>query len=253
MKSENKQIFIELKNICKSYDGTQFVLNGVSFSLHKGEIFSLLGVNGAGKTTLSGIISTLHPATSGDIVFNGKSIYADIPDYRLHIGLCPQHPNLNPYLTVEQNLYFSGRAYRFSHEDSKQRAKELIEALGLQKYASALPETLSGGYKQRTSIARTLMHRPSLVILDEPTVGLDPHVRRNLWSYISSLRDQGITILLTTHYLEEAEILSDRVCVLDKGVIKLIETPESLKTSFSKSSLEHVFLELIKEEKEENI
>lgn len=245
-----------IKNISKEYPigrKKRKVLLDVSLTINKGEIFSLLGVNGAGKTTLSTIIATLHPPTSGDILFNGKSIYLDVPDYRMNIGLCPQHPNLNPDLTVEQNLYFSGRAYRMSHGDSVDRTKELLQAFTLQKYAHDKPNVLSGGYKQRVLIARTLMHRPSLVILDEPTVGLDPHVRRNLWKYIAKLRDEGISIVLTTHYLDEAEELSDRVCVLDKGVVKLINTPQELKDKFSKSNLESVFIELINQSQAEEI
>ena len=121
----------------------------------------------------------------------------------------------------------------------------------LLKYADAKGSILSGGYKQRFILARTLMHSPKLVILDEPTVALDPHIRRNLWDTIKNLKKDGITILLTTHYLEEAEVLSDRVCILDRGVIKLIDTPENLKTNFSKSNLEDVFIKLLHEEKEE--
>lgn len=244
---------IELSHISKRYGNAPFVLKDISFTIMRGEIFSLLGVNGAGKTTLSGIISTLHPATSGDVIFEGKSIYNDIPEYRMHIGLCPQHPNLNSNLTVEQNLYFAGRAYRMDHQTATHRTEELINAFGLQKYRTHLPSTLSGGYKQRVLIARSLIHKPALVILDEPTVGLDPHVRRNLWTYIKKLRDEGTSILLTTHYLEEAEELSDRVCVLDKGIIKLIETPTKLKEIFAKKSLEHVFLELTKEQSDQDL
>lgn len=245
-----------IKNISKEYvigNEKRRVLRDISLSINKGEVFSLLGVNGAGKTTLSSIIATLHPATSGDILFNGASIYADVPEYRIHIGLCPQRPNLNPDLTVEQNIYFSGRAYRMLHTDSVNRTKELLDAFGLHKYAHVKPDILSGGYKQRVLIARTLMHRPSLVILDEPTVGLDPHVRRNLWKYIGRLRDEGTSIILTTHYLDEAEELSDRVCVLDKGVVKLINTPQELKNQFGKTNLESVFIELVRQSQAQEV
>jgi ABC-type multidrug transport system ATPase subunit len=205
---------------------------------------SLLGVNGAGKSTLSTIIAALHPPTAGDILYRGESIYHDIPDYRAHIGFCPQHPNLNDNLTIEQNLYFAGLAYRLDTRAAHSRAQELLKTFKLEMYKSSKPSVLSGGYKQRALLARTLMHEPSLILLDEPTVGLDPHIRYELWDVIKSLRDRGTSIVLTTHYIEEAEQLSDRVCVLDQGVIKLVGTPQSLKTSYAKNTLESVFLEL---------
>ncbi len=131
-----------------------------------------------------------------------------------------------------------------------QRVNELITDFELSRYADAMPMTLSGGYKQRVLLARTLVHKPALIILDEPTVGLDPHVRHQLWDYMRMLRNSGTSFLLTTHYIEEAEHLSDRVCVLDKGVIKLTGTPETLKTDYAKHTLESVFIELTKEQKD---
>jgi ABC-2 type transport system ATP-binding protein len=241
---------LTLNSISKSY-GKKTVLESVSFSIMKAEVFCLLGVNGAGKTTLSSIISTLQPPTSGDILFQGNSIYFDIAQYRSRIGFCPQHPNLHSQLTVFQNLYFSGRAYRLSHQEASQRANELISQFHLEKHKADLTPILSGGYKQRVLIARTLMHNPDLIIFDEPTVGLDPHIRQHLWNAIRALRDEGKSIVLTTHYMDEAEKLSDRICVLDKGVIKLIDTPANLKTSFAKRDLESIFIELTRQEEGE--
>lgn len=243
---------LDVVAISKSY-GKKLVLDSVSCSLFEGEVFCLLGVNGAGKTTLSGIISTLQGPTSGDILFRGQSIYNDITEYRLHIGLCPQYPNLHSQLTVFQNLYYSGRAYRFSHEEAADRAHNLIAEFRLEKYKDDMPTVLSGGYKQRVLIARTLMHNPQLIIFDEPTVGLDAHIRQDAWDSIRKLRNAGKTILLTTHYMDEAEYLADRVCVLDKGVIKLIDTPANLKNNFSKKNLESVFIELTRQTEEEKI
>ena len=241
---------LRLSNITKSY-GSRRVLESISLTIYKSEVFCLLGVNGAGKTTLSSIIATLQPPTGGDILFDDRSIYDDISTYRLSVGLCPQRPNLHSQLTVYENLYFAGRAYRLSHDAADERARYLLQRFRLQKYADDNPHILSGGYKQRALIARTLMHDPQIILFDEPTVGLDPHIRQDLWKIIRELRDAGKSIILTTHYMDEAEQLSDRVCVLDKGVIRLIDTPENLKASFEKRDLESVFIELMRQAEQE--
>jgi ABC-2 type transport system ATP-binding protein len=240
-----KHILLTIKNIKKKY-GNSVVLKGINLEIYKGEIVSLLGVNGAGKTTLSSIIATLHPPTDGDIEYEGKSIYQDIPAFRSKVGYCPQKPNFMMMLTLEQNLLFAGKFYGIPEEQTQMRIKELAEQFELEKYLKEKASILSGGYMQRFMIARSLLHKPDFVILDEPTVGLDPHIRRNLWQLIKDLKQQGITVLLTTHYLDEAEKLSDRVCILDAGQIKLIETPDKLLTDFKQNNLEDVFIELLK-------
>lgn len=237
-------VLLKINNVKKSY-GSKQALKGVSLEIYKGEILGLLGVNGAGKTTLSSIIATLHPPTEGDVEFDGKSIYADVAKYRYNIGFCPQRPNLNPELTLEQNLRFSGSYYGMTTEQIDARLKLLIKQFELGQYLDQKASVLSGGYKQRFMIARALMHNPQLVILDEPTVGLDPHIRRQLWQQIRDLKALGVTVILTTHYLDEAEQLSDRVCVLDGGLIKLIETPDKLKADFNMQNLEDVFIALM--------
>lgn len=237
-------VLLKIKNIKKKYD-TKEALKGVSLDIYKGEILGLLGVNGAGKTTLSSIIATLHPPTEGDIEYEGQSIYKDIATYRYIIGFCPQRPNLNPELTLEQNLRFSGSYYGMTTQQIDMRLEQLIEQFDLKPYLHQKAQVLSGGYKQRFMIARALMHNPKLVILDEPTVGLDPHIRRQLWQQIRDLKKLGVTVILTTHYLDEAEHLSDRVCVLDGGLIKLIETPDKLKADFKMGNLEDVFIALM--------
>lgn len=239
-------IALSIKNIKKSYDGNQ-ALKGVSLDIYKGEIFGLLGVNGAGKTTLSSIIATLHPPTEGDIEYEGKSIYSNIAQYRMQLGFCPQKPNLNNALSLEQNLYLSGCYYGMKKEAITKRMKELVDQFELTPYLHQKAQVLSGGYKQRFMIARSLIHNPRLVILDEPTVGLDPHIRRQLWNTIKQLKTSGITVILTTHYLDEAEQLSDRVCVLDRGLVRLVETPDKLKADFQKQNLEDVFIALMQE------
>lgn len=247
-------LFLSLSHIVKKYQTrrqTITALNGVSFDIYKQEIISLLGINGAGKTTLSSILATLHPPTTGTILYNGKSIYDDIYTYRTLIGYCPQTPNLHPLLTIKQNLVFAGLFYGMQEQDAEARAQQLITQYQLERYADEFIMTLSGGYKQRVSIARTLMHNPQFIIFDEPTVGLDPHIRHKLWDYIKELKEQGKTILLTTHYLDEAEQLSDRICILDKGVVRLIQTTAQLKETYKQQTLEKIFIQLMEEEEQQ--
>ena len=228
-------------------------LKGVDLEIRDGEIMSLLGVNGAGKTTLSSILATLHPPTMGDILMDGISIYKNhhLMTYRRRLGYCAQKPNFDRILTVEENLVMSGRFYGLSRSESRQRAQELMEQFELVRYSESSAVILSGGYKQRLMLARALMHKPDFLILDEPTVALDPHVRRALWGTLKSLRNEGMTILLTTHYIDEAEELSDRVCILDRGAVRLIDTPQNLLSAYNKGNLEDVFLQLMTEKSED--
>ncbi|HVW98900.1 MAG TPA: ABC transporter ATP-binding protein [Candidatus Babeliaceae bacterium] len=237
---------LSVTNVTKRF-GDKQALKGVSLTIDRGEIVSLLGANGAGKTTLSSIIAALRPVTSGEIAFEGASIYDDIIWYRQRIGYCSQKATLNAALTLEENLIHDGRYFGLELNFINDRIAELSHSLELAPYLKEYPHVLSGGYQQRFSIARALMHNPALVILDEPTVALDPHIRRKLWDIIIDLKKGGTAILLTTHYLEEAEVLSDKVCVLDQGLVRLIDTPENLMASFQKSNLEEVFLHLLQE------
>jgi len=245
------KIFIKIASVKKQYtneQGTRQALKGVSLDIYEGEILGLLGVNGAGKTTLSSIIAGIHPATSGDILYQGASIYNDIVDYRRLVGFCPQKPNLDLTLSLEENLFFAGRYYGIPANEVKERMKTLMEQFKLQEYAQAKASVLSGGYKQRFLIARSLIHQPRLIILDEPTVGLDPQIRRELWQHIVRLKASGASIILTTHYIEEAEELADRVCIIDAGEVKVIDTPDNLKKMHNTDRLENVFLALTKQD-----
>jgi len=242
---------LSIENINKTYvtkEKTIEALKGVTLTINRGEILGLLGVNGAGKTTLSSIIVTLHPPTAGDLLMDGKSIYEDLLTYRRSFGFCPQKVNFEKNLTVKEILTFAGRYYLVSEAALEKRVAELLTQFDLEQYAHAKPNILSGGYKQRLLIARALVHNPALVILDEPTVGLDPHIRRQIWDCIRQLKVQNVSVLLTTHYLDEAEQLSDRVCILDKGLLRLIDTPANLKAAHNKQSLEDVFLQLLEEQ-----
>jgi ABC-2 type transport system ATP-binding protein len=241
-------LLLSIKNVTKTYPGGTQALKGVSLDIKKGEVFGLLGPNGAGKTTLSSIIASLHPVTTGEINIESGSIYNDLINYRYLIGLCPQKPNIDLMLTMEQNLIFAGRYFGLNEDQIKNRIDYLSSRFGLTKYLKSKASMLSGGYRQRFVIARALIHQPKLVILDEPTVGLDPHIRFQLWDFIKNLRTEGVSVLLTTHYLDEAEALSDRVCILDKGQIILIDTPENLKKSYGKDRLEDVFIQMMSDD-----
>ena len=241
------QQFLTIKNVSKTYkDNNRIVraLDDVSLTINAGEIFGLLGVNGAGKTTLSSIIATLHPPTTGDVLFKGISIYKDLMSYRKAFGFCPQKQNLDTFLSVKDNLIFAGRYFLLPEDVIQKQASHLMEQLELTRYADFEIDQLSGGTKQRVLIARALMHNPQIVLLDEPTVGLDPDIRRKLWHIIKDLKARGITVILTTHYLDEAEYLSDRVCILNKGKMLLIESVKELKARHQMASLEEIFLQL---------
>lgn len=240
---------LEIKNVSKLYTSRGRVvraLDDVSLTINKGEIFGLLGVNGAGKTTLSSLIATLHPPSTGDILFQGKSIYKNLAHYRKSLGFCPQQQNLDTFLSVKDNLIFAGRYFLIPESTIEKRVAELMDMLELTRYADYAIQELSGGTKQRVLIARALMHNPDLIILDEPTVGLDPDIRRKLWDLIHTLKKNGLSVILTTHYLDEAEVLSDRICILNKGRVLLIESLAALKSKHQLSTLEEIFLTLTK-------
>ncbi|MCB1110873.1 MAG: ABC transporter ATP-binding protein [Chlamydiia bacterium] len=244
-----RQLFLRIEKVSKTYFEKRRLLKEalkeVSLDLFEGEVLGLLGVNGAGKTTLVSILATLHPATAGDVQWDGTSIYDNLLSYRSVVGYCPQHPNIERQLSLGENLILSGRCYGLSKEEAILRQKELAQEFKLEEYLEANIDQVSGGYKQRFLIARALMHRPKLVILDEPTVGLDSHIRRELWEVIANLKKEGITVILTTHYLDEAEYLSDRICLIHEGRIRTVDTPENLKKQHQKNNLEEVFLKFV--------
>ncbi len=243
---------LSVKNLRKQFVGKKGLiinaLDDVSLDLYSGEIFGLLGPNGAGKTTLSSILMSLVPPTSGDVLYDGQSVYNDMFKYRRQIGYCPQKPNLYGHLTVRQNLFFTAKMFGLSDEVANSRVEILLKRYSLTKYQDQLVSILSGGYKQRALIARSIVHDPKIVLFDEPTVGLDPHIRRELWEEIKQLKASGVLVILTTHYLDEAEYLSDRVCVLMSGQIKFLDTPENLKKNLNKNSLEELIRDLFLDE-----
>lgn len=247
---DKSEILLEVRNISKTYlnpkgGEVKQALHRASFDLYRGEVFGLLGVNGAGKTTLSSILATMHPPTSGDILWREQSIYKQLLEYRKIIGMCPQKPNIEKRLNIEENLLFAGRCYGLNQQQAIERKKALVSQFELGEYLYTTTDQLSGGYRQRFLIARALMHLPQLIILDEPTVGLDPHIRRQIWEVIKRLKSMHVSVILTTHYLDEAEYLSDRVCLIHNGLIRTVDTPNNLKKFHQKNNLEEVFLKFV--------
>lgn len=233
---------IVIKDLRKNY-GEIIALDGLSLEIKRGEIFGLLGPNGAGKTTIIRVLTSLTLPTSGRVTINGFDVAHNPKEVKKEIGVVPQYLNLDSELTGEENLDFYGRLHDMPSGERQERIRELLDFVGLRERSRDLVEGYSGGMKRRLLIARALMHRPKVLFLDEPTVGLDPQTRRKIWDLIKTLKKEGVTVLLTTHYIEEAEMLCDRVGIIDKGRLIALGTPQELK---SKVGL--IAVELIKEE-----
>ncbi|QEK39095.1 ABC transporter ATP-binding protein [Candidatus Nesciobacter abundans] len=236
----------QIQNIFKRY-GKKDILKDVSFSIPEKSIVGLVGLNGSGKTTLSSIVSGLKPCTSGDVLLNGKTAYKNIDEYKRTIGLCPQRTNLDNRFTVRENLINDAVFFGISDERININLKKVIKKFNLEKYLDFKPAALSGGYKQRVSIARALMHEASLIILDEPTLGLDPNTRKSLWDVVKNLKEEGCSVLITTHYMDEIEGLIDKLCILSKGKIFFDGTVDELKKN-KNSDLDKIFNKLAEEE-----
>ena len=223
-----------VENLVKTYPGGRKspaveAVRGVSFSVEAGEFFGLLGPNGAGKSTTIGCISTLVRPTSGRVLVDGVDVTRSPSAAKRRIAVVPQSRNLDHDLTVREVLTFHGRYFGLPAAEREARADRLLDELQVTEKAHAKPSTLSGGQQQRVMIARALMHDPQLVLLDEPTTGLDPQARRVLWETLRSLHARGITFILTTHYMEEADRLCQRLAVVDHGRILTLDTPAALK------------------------
>ena len=239
---------IEIEGLIKEFDGIRAV-DGISLEIEYGEIFSLLGPNGAGKTTTISILATLLKPTKGKARVNGYDVVTQAAKVRHSIGIVFQDPSLDDRLTARENLDIHGRLYHMKKDERKKRIEEVLEMVELRERADSLVKTFSGGMRRRLEIARGLMHKPRILFLDEPTLGLDPQTRRHIWNYIEKLRDEGVTVLLTTHYMEEAQTLCDTVAIIDKGRIIEQGSPEALIAKHCKNvdcpqNLESVFLKL---------
>jgi len=240
------EAFLKADNLHKSFDERKAV-NGISFTIYQGEIFGLLGPNGAGKTTTIRILSTVLEPDRGDVTIGGHSIRRDADAVRRLIGVCPQELALYADLSALDNLLFFGRMVGLNGREAKSQAIANLELMGLVDRARGKVDKFSGGMKRRINLAIALMGHPQLLFLDEPTVGIDPQSRNMIYETIEGLRDGGMTILYTTHYMEEADRLCRRVAIMDEGQIIAMDTPRQLKSKIGSPeqvTLEDVFLKL---------
>jgi lipooligosaccharide transport system ATP-binding protein len=233
---------VTAKGLTKDY-GTLRALNNIDFEILQGECFGFLGPNGAGKTTAMGIIYCFMPPTAGEIKVFGMDVTEHPGKIKSRIGVMPQDNNLDPDLSVFENIIVYARYFDIPKRESSKKAWELFDFVELREKASVNIKDLSGGMKRRLLLARSLINNPELLILDEPTTGLDPHSRHAVWEQLHHLKSNGMTLILTTHYMEEAEKLCDRVAIMDSGRMVTTDTPESLMSTHG-SNLEDVYLKL---------
>jgi ABC-2 type transport system ATP-binding protein len=240
------QAFVVAQDLHKSFNEHKAV-DGVSFTIYKGEIFGLLGPNGAGKTTTIRMLSTVLEPDSGDVTIGGYSVRHNADAVRSIIGVCPQELALYEELSALDNLVFFGRMAGLNGGEAHAQAMANLELLGLQERARGRVDKFSGGMKRRVNLAVSLMGHPELLFLDEPTVGIDPQSRNNIYETIEGLQGKGMTILYTTHYMEEADRLCDHVAIVDGGRIIAMDTPLALRSQIGppeQVTLEDVFLRL---------
>jgi len=246
---EDNVAAVEAASLCKSYGG-QSVIDNLSLTIPVGGVFGLLGPNGAGKTTLMKIMAGLVRPTAGTLTIFGEDAVSRKADMKCKIGLAPQDNNMERELSVEETLTVYGRM--FGILQLKRRVEETIEEFSLGDMRRKVVRTLSGGMMRRALIARTLMPKPELLLLDEPTVGLDPDVRHEIWDIIRNLSSAGKTIVLTTHYMDEAEKLCEKIAILKAGRLAFLDTPEGIANRFggvdsNGEALETLFIQLAKE------
>lgn len=233
---------VTARNLSKYYNSL-CALNNIDFDIVEGECFGFLGPNGAGKTTAMGIVYCFMPPTSGEVLVFGMDVTKNMSDIKRRLGVMPQENNLDPDLSVFENLIVYARYFDINRKSSSRLAWELLDFVELREKADVNIRSLSGGMKHRLLLARALINSPELLILDEPTTGLDPHSRHAVWERLNLLKSKGITLILTTHYMEEAEKLCDRVAIMDSGRIITIDSPEKLMKIHG-GNMEDVYLRL---------
>jgi ABC-2 type transport system ATP-binding protein len=236
---------LRITDLEKRYPTGVVALKGVSIDIEPGEIYGLLGPNGAGKSTLIHCTTGLAQPTGGTIEIFGHDAIHDYAPARQAVGLAPQEVNLDWFLTVEETLDFHAGYFGMPKRERRERTAELLETFSLTEKADERTRTLSGGMKRRVILARALMHRPRLLILDEPTAGVDIELRLELWHYVQKINQEGTTILLTTHYLEEAEQLCDKIAFITDGQIAAQGTSEGLAERYGVPNLEDAYLALV--------
>jgi len=237
---------IEVKEVRKNFKKVEAV-KGVSLTINDGEILGLLGPNGAGKSTTISIISTLFPPSSGEVLYKGKDILKNPKDFREILGVVPQEIALYPELTGYENLRFFGKVYGLKGKELEKRIQEVLEIIGLNGRVRDLIKNYSGGMKRRVNIGCALLHKPKILIMDEPTVGIDPQSRNHILETVKRLREEGMTIIYTSHYMEEVEYLCDRIYIMDHGKIIATGSKEELKEQISKEETMEVIFETIDE------
>ena len=233
----NNNLAIKIINLFKSYENVHAV-NGIDLEIKKGEFYGLLGPNGAGKSTTINSITSLVKPSKGSIEIFGKNIEDNFRFARSKVGIAQQEVSQDWFFPVEQLLYFQAGFYGVLRKNAKERIEYLLNKLGLSKHRSKKMRELSGGMKRRLQIAKALVHDPDIIILDEPTAGVDVELRHDLWTYLQELHTEGKTILLTTHYIDEAELLCERVGIIDKGKLIVEDSVNNLKKMVKNSSIE---------------
>ncbi|HEY2714779.1 MAG TPA: ABC transporter ATP-binding protein [Solirubrobacterales bacterium] len=236
---------LKIESLEKRYETGVVALHGVSIEIGEGEFYGLLGPNGAGKSTLIHCTTGLAQPSGGSIEVFGHDAIHDYEDARQAVGLAPQEPNLDWFLTVAETLDYHGGYFGMPRRDRRERTKELLETFSLVEKRDERTRTLSGGMKRRLLLARALMHRPRLLILDEPTAGVDIELRLELWHYVQKINQEGTTILLTTHYLEEAEQLCSKIGFIADGRIAAEGSSEDLAERYDVANLEDAYLALV--------
>jgi ABC-2 type transport system ATP-binding protein len=236
---------LAIDNLQKRYPNGVEALRGVSIEIEPGAFFGLLGPNGAGKSTLIHCTTGLAQPTGGSIQIFGHDAIDHYEEARQAVGLAPQEPNIDWFLTVEETLDYHAGYFGMPRRERRERTRELLETFSLTGKRDERTRTLSGGMKRRLILARAMMHRPPLLILDEPTAGVDVELRLELWHYVQKINQEGTTILLTTHYLEEAEQLCDRIAFIAEGQIVAEGTSEELAERFEVANLEDAYLALV--------
>ena len=236
---------LRIKDLRKTYSNGFLALDGVSLEVGAGKFFGLLGPNGAGKTTLINSVVSLVRPDSGSVEVFGRDAYSEFREARRMIGVSPQEINLDRFLTVEETLIFHAGYYGVPKKKARERSEELLERFGLADRRDQRTNTLSGGMKRRVLFARALIHNPKVLFLDEPTAGVDVELRYKLWGYIRELNRGGMTILLTTHYLEEAEALCEEIALINGGNIVAQGSSEDLKNDYQARNVEEVYMKVI--------